>query len=930
MNISSWTEWMKQLRLFLFVSLSIFLAACATPTPAPTPSSMPATQVPIIPSATPSIIPTVTKNPVTPTITAAPSPTRPFLITPTRNNLFPFVLPWDDSSNGITNVSAWLDKPAGQKGFVTAKDGHLYAGGQRIRFFGTNVTFSTAFPKHEDAEKIAARMAKFGINAVRFHHMDTQPTPNGLLQRDAKTVDPNQLDRLDYFIAQLKKNGIYADINLHVGRVYPGMPTWDTMPQYFKGVDNFYAPMIALQREYARDLLTHRNPYTNLRYLEDPGVAFIEINNEDGLMREWWNGSLDAPSVPAVYADELTRQWRAGLKKKYATTDALKQAWGVLEEPLGAEMLSNGNLAQNAQGWSLQLIEGAQAIGLTTNEGPEAKPSLRIQVQQLGKETWHIQIYQSKLKMQQGKPYTLTFQAKADAPRMIQVNVMQAHDPWQHVWDTNVALTKEWQSFHFVFTPSASDENARITFTNLGAQVGTDWLAQVSLKPGGLWGLKPNEQLETIGYFRKADFNSQTPEAQRDWLRFLWETEDQYWKGMNQYVKNDLGARPLIIGTQVSYSPAPIQAQFDVVDSHAYWQHPRFPNRPWDPVNWFITNVPMAGATDGGTLPGLALRRVAGKPFIVSEYNHPAPNTFSSEAFLLVSAYAALQDWDGVFEFDYGDTRDDWEARRLTGYFALNQHPTKMATLPAAVALFRRGDAQTPANQTMGVFDMNAGIDQMRKNGPIIGADTFGVNRMDALRLPVALSLNAKGNTSPSTSSAPGPVMSDNRQLTWDTGGGKGFVTINSARSKAFIGYVNKRVIDLGDVRIAPGPTLQDWCAITLTAMEGNDGSTLLTTNFKSTGRILITATGYVENTDMGWKNPEKSTVGRDWGKAPTLVEGISATITFPGVGNRVRAWSLDEYGQRIGEIPVRDANGGTLIEIDGKYGTLWYEVEIQ
>ena len=927
---------MKLVRLTFATFLFVFLVACTpntlqtVPTQVDLPYLIPTqwTSTPIVPSVatkpppTLTLSPTVTKLLSTPTITPSPKPTRPFLITPTRNNLFPFVLPWDDSSVGITNISVWLSQPAGAKGYVTERDGHLYIGNEQIRFFGTNVTFSTAFPKHEDADKIAARMAKFGINAVRFHHMDTQPAPNGLLQKDAKTIDPDQLDRLDYFIAQLKKNGIYADLNLHVGRLYPEMPKWDTMPQYFKGIDNFFAPMIALQQDYARALLTHRNPYTQFNYLEDPAVAFIEINNENGLMREWWNGSLDDPSMPALYSDELTRQWREWLKKKYGSALALKQSWGVLEEPLGLEMLTNGDLLQNAQGWFLQLVEGAQATAQTTNEGPNGMSALRIQVQQVGKEAWHVQLYEPKRQVLRDKPYTLTFWAKADAPRTLQVNLMQAHDPWQHLWDTNISLTKEWQYFKFVLSPSDSDENARVTFTNLGAQVGTTWFAQVSLKPGGMLGLQPNESLETLNFTRKTEFSSRTPEAQRDWLRFLWETEDQYWKRMYQYVKRGLGAKALVIGTQVSYSPAPIQAQFDVVDGHAYWQHPRFPGQPWDPVNWFITNTPMAGTPDGGTLPGLALRRVTGKPFIVSEYNHAAPNTFSSEAFLLVSAYAALQDWDGVFEFDYGNNREDWNAQRMTGYFAINQHPTKLVTLPVAAALFRRVDVQAPTSAITAGYDFNTAIDQMRKSGPILGADTFGSNRLDALSLPISLALSGKPSPSSKVINPPGVIVSDNRQLTWDTGNGKGFVTINTTRSKAFIGYVNKRVIDLGDVRITPGTTLQDWCAITLTTIDASD--------FKSSGHWLITATGYLENTEMGWKNPEKSTVGKDWGKAPTLVEGISATITLSIPGNRVKVWSLDEYGRRIGAIPVQDVNSSAFINLDGKYGTLWYEVEVQ
>ena len=69
------------------------------------------------------------------------------------------------------------------------------------------------------------------------------------------------------------------------------------------------------------------------------------------------------------------------------------------------------------------------------------------------------------------------------------------------------------------------------------------------------------------------------------------------------------------------------------------------------PDVWDVKNEPMAGAPDGGTLPGLAAQRVAGKPFLCTEYNHPAPNTYSAETFPLLCAFAALQDWDGVFAF---------------------------------------------------------------------------------------------------------------------------------------------------------------------------------------------------------------------------------------------------------------------------------------
>ena len=129
-----------------------------------------------------------------------------------------------------------------------------------LRLLGVNFCFGANFPRHDDAVKVAARLAKFGVNAVRFHHMDMHKAPGGIFAADGKTLDPDQLDRLDFLIARLKENGIYADLNLHVSRTHPGMPTWEGGPTYHKGVDNFIPEMIEWQHGYARGLLTHLNP----------------------------------------------------------------------------------------------------------------------------------------------------------------------------------------------------------------------------------------------------------------------------------------------------------------------------------------------------------------------------------------------------------------------------------------------------------------------------------------------------------------------------------------------------------------------------------------------------------------------------------------------------------------------------------------------
>ncbi|RYD82686.1 MAG: hypothetical protein EOP84_09050 [Verrucomicrobiaceae bacterium] len=323
----------------------------------------------------------------------------------------------------------------------------------------------------------------------------------------------------------------------------------------------------------------------------------------------------------------------------------------------------------------------------------------------------------------------------------------------------------------------------------------------------------------------------------------------------------------------------------------------------------------MAGDPKGGTLPRLALQRVDGKPYIVSEYNHAAPNTYTSETFPLVCAYAALQDWDGIFAFAYSHRTNTWDQGYFQSFFDIDQHPTKMATLPASAALWLRGDVQAAKTSAIASISLSQAMEQGRRGGPRIGAEHFGIQWQEALIRRVGVHLAEGENFDARPAPAAGPLVSDTRELTWNSDGR--VVTINTPRSKGLIGSLKGEAFELGDVTITPGKTKQNWATIQLTVLEGAD--------FKTARRLLITTTGYAENTGMQWKNAEMTSVGKDWGKKPSLVEGVPATVKLP-TGGKLRAWALDERGQRRGEIPV---NEGAL-NVGPEHKTLWYEVAVE
>ena len=232
--------------------------------------------------------------------------------------LFPFVISYDAPDNA-TNVSSWLHRPAGKHGFVRSGDGRLATDAGPIRFWATNFCFAACFPAHDVAERVAARLARLGINCVRMHHMDSRHIWGD--SPDKTTIDPKMLERLDYLIAQLKRHGVYVNLNLHVSRWLgdkEGFPHQRQRPSYDKGLGNFEPRMIELQKQYARDLLTHVNPYTKTAYVDEPAVAFVEISNEDALFAVWQWGQLDR--LPDPYATTFRKLWNAWLRKKYTNT----------------------------------------------------------------------------------------------------------------------------------------------------------------------------------------------------------------------------------------------------------------------------------------------------------------------------------------------------------------------------------------------------------------------------------------------------------------------------------------------------------------------------------------------------------------------------------------------------------------------------------
>ena len=627
---------------------------------------------------------------------------------------FAFPMSGLDAALPDVDVSSFSGGPAGQNGFIRNVDGHFAdETGKRLRFLGTNLCFGGAFPRKSESERMAIRMGKLGINVVRFHHIDNSPAPRGIWQPQQKGLDPEQLDRLDWLIAKLTEQGIYVNLNLHVSRTYAGMNADLARSfRYGKALDNFYGPYIQLQKEYARALLTHRNPYTGRSYTADPAVLCVEINNENSLTTTDWE---DLADLPPPWGTDLRRQWNAWLEKRYTSMEQLRRAWQEVDEPLGTEMLVNAGFGEDNRAWNLEAPRPAKATLQVVPDGPRSgMKSVQAELTKPGSESWHFQLNQPGLTLEKDRLYTFSFWAKSDPPRSIRTEARLAQEPWSYLGlNRAVELTSTWRQFTMAFRATDGRKNFCRVGWGFGNELGRVWLSGPSLKPGGVLGTPQGQTLTqaNIGLTRAHD----TAARQADYQQFLMETEQRYHADMLQFLKQDLGLRSLVTNTQASYGGlAGLLREAtlsDFVDMHGYWQHPRFPGRPWDRSNWNIPNTSMVGESDGGVLGRIALHRVQGKPFTVSEYNHPTPNDHCAEMFPMLASLAAFQDWDGIYQFTYSQSSDDLERPRIDSYFDLVSHPGQLVWLPIAATIFRTAAVDAGSNPI--VLRIPAATDQL-------------------------------------------------------------------------------------------------------------------------------------------------------------------------------------------------------------------------
>jgi hypothetical protein len=288
----------------------------------------------------------------------------------------------------------------------------------------------------------------------------------------------------------------------------------------------------------------------------------------------------------------------------------------------------------------------------------------------------------------------------------------------------------------------------------------------------------------------------------------------------------------------------------------------------------------------------------------------------------MLAAFAALQDWDGIYLFDYNSDRDSWASNKIRGFFSIDSNPAKMAFLPAAAMLFLRGDLSPAADecQLRVPEDEVSAFLAFRSQWVNEAWSVSGRPPTEAVTRRLSLAfVPGKGKLTVHRTAT--RKAGDADPVRWEAAAkDRALFTADSPRSKVLVGLLGGRNVELPGWRVEMAKTDTNFAALTLTAMDGQP--------INQSRSLLLTAVGRVENRGMTF-NADRTSVGKGWGTGPTRAEGIPASVVIDTQAKSAVVYALDGSGQRRQRLDATLAGGRLTFAIGPGARTLWYEVAV-
>ena len=308
----------------------------------------------------------------------------------------------------------------------------------------------------------------------------------------------------------------------------------------------------------------------------------------------------------------------------------------------------------------------------------------------------------------------------------------------------------------------------------------------------------------------------------------------------------------------------------------------------------------------------------------MTEFNYVNPNRYRAEGGVLMPAYASLQDWDALYNFEYATKREAAINGSIGNPFSLANDPIGLIADRLSALLFLRGDIKPASGRiAYAVEEEEAYSDRQRqypayfsrlglvtKIGSRVGSPGAIVAQggFDALVSGVAAEDRAAGLYAAKPDLIEklledgvlprGSIDLDAKRFRSDTGeielaAGEGTIRVVTPMSELFV-LPGRSVLEGGKVSVRNGETFATVSVISV------DGKAIAEAE-----RLLVACLTNTSYTGMTFESREHLLL-KEWGKLPYLARRGGAEIRLRLGKGEWQAWAVDMTGARRCEVPLR------------------------
>ncbi len=857
-------------------------------------------------------------------------------------------------SLGDTVTSPYLPQftaePAGLHGFVQVdgEGGFTFGDGTPARFFGVVIQATACFPDSINAIATAARLRKLGVNLVRFDYMDysyfwTQAASFLDVAAGARSIHEGQMRKFDWFLYQLKKNGIYSYLSLQSARAATaedGLGTLaDSLLWIGQGFNYLYPQARSAQKGISKLLLDHVNPFTGSAYKDEPAIAMLEIWRQGGLLplarANYIYHRPDAYSFSWNHSRRLDTLYSAFLGKKYGSSAGVAEAWAD-KAPQGGypNRIREGSFEGPFElHWEIESYDGTSLTPVLSQDSvSNGKYAMTLRTRNSqGSLTGSFMAQQMELGFD--TVYQLIFRSKSSNPEGRDLRIYGAEtgtEGLQAGLDQTIRVQPYWTTDTVTFVvPIRTKEPVRIGFY-FGDADGEISFDDIRLRPIQPVGLVQGESVEnsSVGRIPWSNAAAYLVSSRRvqDQNEFYMALDGEYFTDMKSYVADSIGAKQPITGAghywASSLMDVASQSRMDFGTTDVGWD-----GVSSDGGKFHINNYSILGLYYYTPAVYEVAARTLDKQPMIAAFSQTNPNRYQAEGMLYLPAYSSLQDWDGLLWSYYLDNLEGYATEHTdsASWNQMSKNPSVISMMPAASHLFRNG-LISPAETTVRLRHSREQLRVLQRMEQFWGA--FGVPGtlngygMAISRIAVD-SLDADEPTQASDFGFPpqsdATVISDNREIQWNVAGRA--LTVNTPKAQGASGFLGRS-----------DNVMLDNLEIDL--VSGNETSTFLWVPLKNDrklsdpGRSFLVVASRSEPTGMRWSDTSSTDT---WGTGPMLIEPVRANLTFrfDEAVSDVSLLPLNESGLPAGS-PIAAKRTGNLFTVNldtRETKAMWYSV---